>query len=44
LTPIFTLADATKLQENFRLSKDLNWADCVEFILKDYVVSSIKIF
>jgi hypothetical protein len=30
LTSIFTLADATKLQEKFRLSKDFKWADCVE--------------
>jgi hypothetical protein len=30
LTSIFTLADATKLQEKFRLSKDFNWAYYVE--------------
>jgi hypothetical protein len=31
---IFPLADATKLQEKFRLSKDFNWA---------YYVESLKI-
>jgi hypothetical protein len=30
LTSIFTLADATKLKEKFKLSKDFDWADYVQ--------------
>jgi hypothetical protein len=45
LTSVFTLANATKFQEKIRLSKDFNWADCVDSILKDStIVSPVKIF
>jgi hypothetical protein len=35
LISIFTLEDAKKVAKKFRLSKDFNWADCVESILKE---------
>ncbi len=36
----FTLADAIKLSRKLRLSKDFNWVDCVESILKDSTQSA----
>jgi hypothetical protein len=42
LTSTFTLADATNLQEKFRLSKDFNWADYVESFKIDAQLKSFE--
>jgi hypothetical protein len=41
LTSIFTLADATKLQEKFRLLKDFNSADYLESFKIDSTQSAL---